>query len=110
MTRVCLGVAAVLMALPLFPRLSPSWPNGWLPAAALLFAVIPLLTAIVHVLGRRRLDRRQLFLAGAFPLYALYTGNHAYHSSGDNLATVFVGPELVRHASLDLSRIFHRRD
>jgi hypothetical protein len=105
-TRLLAAAAAVLAALPLVPRLSPNWPGGWMPFVALLAAAALLVFVIVRVLLRRPLDTGTLLLSGAFPLYALYTGNLAHHSSGDNLATLFVGPQLVTHGTLDLAPLF----
>jgi hypothetical protein len=50
-----------------------------------------------------RLGPADVGLVLAMPLYVLFVGNGMWHTSGDNMATVTLGPVLVRHRTIDLS-------
>jgi hypothetical protein len=53
---------------------------------------------------RRTLKPGDLLLAGAFPLYALYAGNAAVLSSGDNAAISALPSVILTRGTLDLSK------
>ncbi len=90
------------MALPLVPALSPGWPQaGGLPALVL---AIPLAAYGVVRARRGALTAGDLLLAGAFPLYALYAGNAAVLSSGDNAAISALPSVILTRGTLDLSK------
>jgi hypothetical protein len=90
------------VALPLVPALTPGWPQaGGLAALAL---AVPLAVYGVVRAWRRTLTPGDLLLAGAFPLYALYAGNAAVLSSGDNAATSALPSVILTRGTLDLSK------
>jgi hypothetical protein len=96
------GAAAVAAtAAPLFPFFTAGWPrSGVIPVLALAVACG---TAGVLTAARGRLTPRALLIAGAFPLYALYTSNGVNLTSGDNLATRVLPSLLLTQGTLDLS-------
>jgi hypothetical protein len=53
---------------------------------------------------RRTLTPGDLLLAGAFPLYALFTGNGMNLTTGDNAATRVLPSVLLTHGTVDLSK------
>jgi hypothetical protein len=90
------------VALPLVPALSPGWPQaGGLVALAL---AIPLAATGIARAWRGALTPGDLLLAGAFPLYALYAGNAAVLSSGDNAAISALPSVILTRGTLDLSK------
>ena len=95
-------LAAFAAALPLVPALTPGWPRsgGFL---ALVLAV-PLAAYGIVRARRRTLTPGDLLLAGAFPLYALYAGNAAVLSSGDNAAISALPSVILTRGTLDLSK------
>jgi hypothetical protein len=92
----------VLMALPLVPRLSPDWPRS--PVLPVLALGGVLAAAGVFLAARGTLAPGRLLLVAAFPLYALYTGNGAVLTSGDNDATRALPSVLLTRGTFDLSR------
>ena len=95
-------LAAFAAALPLVPALTPGWPQtGGLPALVL---AVPLAVYGIVCAWRRTLTPGVLLLAGAFPLYALYAGNAAVLSSGDNAAISALPSVILTRGTLDLSK------
>jgi hypothetical protein len=96
------ALAACAAALPLVPALSPGWPeDGGLLALAL---AIPFAAYGIFRAWRGTLTPAVLLLAGAFPLYALYAGNAAVLSSGDNAAISALPSVILTRGTLDLSK------
>jgi hypothetical protein len=90
------------VAIPLVPALSPGWPRsgGLLP----LVLAIPLAAFGIARARRGALTPAVLLLAGAFPLYALYTGNAVNLTTGDNAATRVLPSLLLTRGTVDLSK------
>ncbi len=97
-------VSILLAAAPLVPRLTPGWPRGWTTLLPLVLAGVFLSIALVHVALGARPRMRDLLVVGAFPLYALYTGNGLSLASADNVATRRIASQLVTRGTLDLAR------
>jgi hypothetical protein len=89
-------------ALPLAPALTPDWPRAG--GFACLVLAIPF--AVYGIVRARRgtLTPAVLLLAGAFPLYALFTGNQVVLTTGDNAATRVLPSLILTRGTLDLSK------
>lgn len=95
--------AALLAAAPLIPRLTPGWPRGWNALLPLVVGGVLLSIGLVRFASGARPRVRDLLVVGAFPLYALYTGNGLFLASADNVATRRIASQLVTRGTLDLA-------
>ena len=95
--------SALLAAAPLLPRLTPGWPHGWSALFPLVVGGALLSIALVRFVSGARPKMRDILVVGAFPLYALYTGNGLSLASADNAATRRIASQLVTQGTLDLA-------
>jgi hypothetical protein len=89
--------------MPLVPRLTPGWPRGWSALLPLVAGAAFLAIALARTVSGARPRMRDLVVACAFPLYALYTGNSLSLGSADNVATRRIASQLVTRGTLDLA-------
>lgn len=99
----CVFACAVLAAAPLIPRLTPGWPRGWNTLLPLVVGGALLSIGLVRFASGARPRMRDLLVVGAFPLYALYTGNGLSLASADNAAIRRIASQLVTRGTLDLA-------
>jgi hypothetical protein len=100
--RAAAAALTLAVMMPLFPALTPNWP--WSQTFPILVLGGILAAAGVVVRLRERLTPFKLLLAGAFPLYALYTGNGLNLTSGDNAATRILPALFLARGTVDLSK------
>lgn len=113
--KFAFGVAALAFALsPLALDPKAPWPDGLARSGG--FLLVSVVVAAYAAFARRgvafappgsawRLSALDAALLLALPFYAASIGNGVFLSSGDNLATRYAGPLLVREGTLDLRRL-----